>query len=153
MQIKVKLDTAMPKISFHIAVACAFFLGCITSASTVSSSERNAHKTYAKKKSEHHHRGHGSMRKYKRAVVLKIARTNNRRIRHVKNERPGLRAAVRFTILKSGKIKAVKLLHSSGNRAFDRRALKMVKRSAPFPPLPWGIDRSLSFTVPIASVR
>lgn len=64
--------------------------------------------------------------------------------------RRGLRAAtVRFVISSSGSVTSASLGQSSGAPAFDQAALSMVRRASPFPPIPPGLGRSLSFNAPI----
>lgn len=48
----------------------------------------------------------------------------------------GLRCVVYFRLLRDGSVDNVKVEQSSGNRYFDESALRAVKSSAPFPPLP-----------------
>jgi protein TonB len=61
------------------------------------------------------------------------------------------RAVVRFAIQRSGAAGGVSLAASSGNAAIDQAALSMVRRAAPFPPLPaeYG-PATMALTVPIA---
>lgn len=61
------------------------------------------------------------------------------------------RAVVRFAIQRSGAAGGVSLASSSGNAAIDQAALSMVRRAAPFPPLPaeYG-PATMALTVPIA---
>lgn len=61
------------------------------------------------------------------------------------------RAVVRFAIQRSGAAGGVSLATSSGNSAIDQAALAMVRRAAPFPPLPaeYG-PATMALTVPIA---
>lgn len=61
------------------------------------------------------------------------------------------RAVVRFAIQRSGAAGGVSLASSSGNAAIDQAALAMVRRAAPFPPLPaeYG-PATMALTVPIA---
>lgn len=61
------------------------------------------------------------------------------------------RAVIRFAIQRSGAAGGVSLASSSGNAAIDQAALSMVRRAAPFPPLPpeYG-PATMALTVPIA---
>lgn len=61
------------------------------------------------------------------------------------------RAVVRFAIQRSGAAGGVSLASSSGNSTIDQAALAMVRRAAPFPPLPaeYG-PATMALTVPIA---
>ncbi|MGU9979570.1 energy transducer TonB [Phreatobacter sp. HK31-P] len=61
------------------------------------------------------------------------------------------RAVVRFAIQRSGAAGGVALASSSGNAAIDQAALSMVRRAAPFPPLPPEYaPETMALTVPIA---
>ena len=58
--------------------------------------------------------------------------------------------AVRFTLDRLGHVLETSIAKSSGDEAFDRAALSMVKRSDPVPPPPALIaDDGLTFTVPV----
>lgn len=60
------------------------------------------------------------------------------------------RAVVRFSITRSGAAAGIGLVASSGNAAIDQAALAMVRRAAPFPPLPAAFGpASMPLTVPI----
>jgi protein TonB len=60
------------------------------------------------------------------------------------------RPVVSFTILRSGAATGVSLARSSGNSSLDQAATAMVRRAAPFPPLPSEFaPGSMSLTVPI----
>lgn len=60
------------------------------------------------------------------------------------------RAIVRFTIQRSGAVAGIGLAASSGNAAIDQAALAMVRRAAPFPPLPPEFGpASMPLTVPV----
>ncbi len=61
------------------------------------------------------------------------------------------RAVVRFSILRSGAAGGVSLASSSGNSVVDQAAVAMVRRAAPFPPLPaeYG-PAAMPLTVPVA---
>ncbi|HEY9786582.1 MAG TPA: TonB family protein [Candidatus Obscuribacterales bacterium] len=48
------------------------------------------------------------------------------------------RSVAHFTITKSGELRQLKLIRSSGSAAMDQAALKSVENAAPFPPLPQG---------------
>lgn len=58
-------------------------------------------------------------------------------------------ASVHFVISASGSVTSASLGRSSGNSAFDQAAVSMVRRASPFPPIPPGLGRSLSFNAPI----
>jgi periplasmic protein TonB len=59
-------------------------------------------------------------------------------------------ARLAFSIDRTGRVLASRIVHSSGSDALDREALALVRRAAPFPPPPTGLpDDRLSFVVPI----
>jgi periplasmic protein TonB len=59
-------------------------------------------------------------------------------------------ARLAFSIDRTGRVLASRILHSSGSEALDQEALALVRRAAPFPPPPAGLpDDGLSFVVPI----
>lgn len=59
------------------------------------------------------------------------------------------RALIRFSISRSGRVTAVRLVKRSGNTAVDQAALAMVRRASPFPPIPAGMKSGMTFTVPV----
>lgn len=59
-------------------------------------------------------------------------------------------AVVAFTITKRGTVTGVRLKRGSGNAAIDREVLNMVRRAAPFPPIPKGTGRSrIPLSIPV----
>ena len=59
-------------------------------------------------------------------------------------------ARLAFSIDRTGRVLASRIVHSSGSEALDQEALALVRRAAPFPPPPAGLpDDRLSFVVPI----
>jgi len=61
-------------------------------------------------------------------------------------------AQVRFTVTANGGVTGVRLVSSSGNKAFDQAALKSVQRAAPYPAIPAAAKRaSWTFTLPIGT--
>jgi periplasmic protein TonB len=59
-------------------------------------------------------------------------------------------ARLSFSIDRTGRVLASRIVHSSGSEALDQEALALVRRAAPFPPPPAGVsDDRLSFVVPI----
>ncbi|MFP4169219.1 MAG: energy transducer TonB [Desulfonatronovibrionaceae bacterium] len=61
------------------------------------------------------------------------------------------RAKVRFTINKSGEVKEVRIIASSGHKALDKAAVDAVHRAAPFPSTPGGMfDYPLSLQVEVS---
>jgi len=74
------------------------------------------------------------------------ARLASRRPRNVR--RRGT-AVVRFGLSRSGGVRYVKLLRSSGDKSLDSAALAAVRRASPFPRPPAGMSlRQLSFSIP-----
>ena len=51
------------------------------------------------------------------------------------------RVVVFYTIKKNGKLGSYKILTSSGNKELDKAAIKALKKSAPFEPLPEGFTK------------
>ncbi|MGV3650089.1 MAG: TonB family protein [Devosia sp.] len=61
---------------------------------------------------------------------------------------------VRFTVAANGSLSGASIARSSGNGALDQAALALVRRAAPFPPIPAGAGRSSwTFDVPLAFRR
>jgi protein TonB len=61
-------------------------------------------------------------------------------------------AQVRFTVKANGSVTGVRLVKSSGNKAFDQAALKSVQRAAPYPAIPAAAKKaSWTFTLPIGA--
>ncbi|HQF31812.1 MAG TPA: energy transducer TonB, partial [Hyphomicrobiales bacterium] len=62
---------------------------------------------------------------------------------------PGGRGTVtvRFTVTASGSVSSASVVQSSGSRNLDRAAIVAVKRG--FPPIPPGLPRQITFTLPI----
>jgi periplasmic protein TonB len=59
-------------------------------------------------------------------------------------------ARLEFSIDRSGRVLASRIIHSSGSDALDQEALALIRRAAPFPPPPAGLpDDGLSFVVPV----
>jgi protein TonB len=59
------------------------------------------------------------------------------------------RASVGFTLTRGGQVASVALAGSSGSMILDQATLAMVRRAAPFPPMPDGGPASMSFTAAI----
>ena len=62
------------------------------------------------------------------------------RIRRPRASSPGS-TMVAFTVAMDGSLERLEVQHSSGSRRFDREALRMVERGAPFPRPPAGVNR------------
>jgi protein TonB len=59
-------------------------------------------------------------------------------------------ARLAFSIDRSGRVLASRIVHSSGSDALDQEALALIRRAAPFPVPPAGLsDDRLSFVVPV----
>jgi periplasmic protein TonB len=59
-------------------------------------------------------------------------------------------ARLAFSIDRTGRVLASRIVHSSGSEALDQEALALVRRAAPFPPPPVGLpDDRLLFVVPV----
>ncbi|MBA3055478.1 MAG: energy transducer TonB [Sphingomonadales bacterium] len=70
------------------------------------------------------------------------------------NRPPGIagegRVDVGFRIDRGGNLISAEVAHSSGNALLDRLALRGVRKAAPFPPPPDGLDeQSLAFIIPV----
>ena len=63
------------------------------------------------------------------------------RVRRPRASGPGS-AFVSFTVAPSGELENIAILESSGSSRFDRDALRVVERAAPFPQPPSGVNRS-----------
>ena len=59
------------------------------------------------------------------------------------------RVVVSFSLSRSGGVRGVRVVRSSGNGSIDRAAVRMVKRASPFPRMPAGGPASMRFSVPI----
>ncbi|GAA6212028.1 hypothetical protein NBRC116602_17690 [Hyphomicrobiales bacterium 4NK60-0047b] len=60
------------------------------------------------------------------------------------------RVVVSFSLSRSGGVRGVRVVRSSGNGSIDRAAISMVKRASPFPRMPAGGPASMRFSVPIS---
>src|SRR5262249_41820260 len=54
-----------------------------------------------------------------------------------------------FRLDRQGRVTASRIVKSSGSAALDNESLELVKRAAPFPPLPPNVGDTLELTVPI----
>ncbi|MCS0501149.1 energy transducer TonB family protein [Ancylobacter mangrovi] len=78
----------------------------------------------------------------------------NRHKRFPAGENGRGKSRVAFTIDRSGRVVAVRLVGSSGNPRFDQEAVAMIRRSSPVPAPPDDVGgRTISFTVPVDFTR
>ncbi|MGH1350926.1 MAG: energy transducer TonB family protein [Methyloligellaceae bacterium] len=56
---------------------------------------------------------------------------------------------IKFVVAKSGKLLSARTIKNSGGRQIEREALNMIRRAAPFPPMPEYITKPQSFMMPI----
>ncbi|MBM20926.1 MAG: hypothetical protein CMN87_13035 [Stappia sp.] len=101
----------------------------------------------AKRRTARVEAGNASVSNYQGQVLRRLqrARRSVRDLRHANRD-----AHVRFVVTSSGGVSSIKLVRSSGNGRFDSAALSLVRRAAPFPPIPPALGRrSMPFTVPI----
>ncbi|MDQ0509805.1 energy transducer TonB family protein [Ancylobacter amanitiformis] len=78
----------------------------------------------------------------------------NRHKRYPAGENGSGKARVAFTIDRSGRVLAVRLIGGSGNGSFDEEAVAMVRRASPVPPPPADIGGStIRFSVPVDFTR
>lgn len=86
---------------------------------------------------------------YQRVIHQRIKRAQ-RYPRQSRQDHEEGTVKIGFVISSSGSVRGVRVVKSSGFGTIDRAAVDAVKRAAPFPPLPSGIERSeISVTVPI----
>lgn len=88
--------------------------------------------------------GNGSISNYRGKLRRKI----NRRFRPGRIRGAKRDVVVRFVVSKSGRVKSVAISRSSGSGKLDAAAIRAVRSSSPFPPLPGGRS-SLTVTVPM----
>lgn len=88
--------------------------------------------------------GKAAMSNYRGRVQSHLARYK-RRVGASKG-----RVVVSFSLARSGGVRGVRIVSSSGNGAIDRAAISMVKRASPFPRIPAGGPSSMRFSVPIS---
>ncbi|XYK79699.1 MAG: TonB family protein [Labrenzia sp.] len=112
-------------------------------------SNRTAQKGGAARKGKAKAAGNSEVTNYPAKVhrkVLRSVRTPRSLGRLAKD------AQVRFTVKANGGVTGVRLVRSSGNKAFDQAALKSVQRAAPYPAIPAAAKRaSWTFTLPIGA--
>lgn len=92
--------------------------------------------------------GNAARTNYRGLVNRKLARAKGR----MQNPAKG-KVTVHFTILASGAISGLTTYESSGKKALDDAALKIVRNASPFPPIPaetgkksWGMTVEMVFT-------
>jgi protein TonB len=98
-------------------------------------------------------RGSASLSSYQAKLAAHLRRF---RIYPAEAEARGLTgvAMVSFTVRRDGGLAAVRLTRGSGYAVLDDAALAMVRRAAPFPPMPETISSStLSIAVPVSFDR
>jgi protein TonB len=59
------------------------------------------------------------------------------------------RATVSFTLNASGRVTEARVVRSAGSRILDDAALEMVRRAAPYPPIPRGLGSTITIQAPI----
>ncbi len=93
--------------------------------------------------------GRANLSSYLGQVISKVRR-QKRYPAAARRARAGGTAVVAFAINKQGRVSGVRLKRRSGNASIDREVLAMVRRAAPFPPIPRNIGRSrLSLSLPV----
>lgn len=85
--------------------------------------------------------GNAAATTYPGQVMRKINRVPKPRVS------AGGSAVVRFTIAGNGRLAGLSLARSSGSSQFDKAALGVIRRAAPFPAPPPGAQRSFSLTI------
>lgn len=91
--------------------------------------------------------GTANLSSYLGRVVSRVKRQKRYPASARRKKRSGT-AIVAFTITRSGSATGIRLRKRSGTSALDKEALAMVRRAAPFGPIPPGRSR-LSLTIPI----
>ncbi|WP_430512342.1 TonB family protein [Pannonibacter phragmitetus] len=82
-----------------------------------------------------------------------VQRALQRAMRRVRSRASGL-ATVSFVVSKDGSVSGIRISGSSGNPEVDEVALELVRRAAPFPPIPAEEGRSTwNFNVPVEITR
>ncbi len=93
--------------------------------------------------------GRAAMSNYLGRIVSRLQR-QKRYPRDARRKKMEGTAVVAFTVRSNGQVSGVRLKRSSGHAALDREARAMVKRAAPFPPMPSDVGRkALPLSVPI----
>ena len=85
---------------------------------------------------------------YRAQVAAKLARSKFYP-NAARRDRLTGRATVRFTLNASGRVTAVKVVRSAGSRILDDAAVDMVRRAAPYPPIPRGLGATITIQAPI----
>lgn len=107
---------------------------------------RNAGKSSGKKSRK---AGNASISNYKGKVRRKVRRSFKR---PRKGKRLRADAIVRFVLSRSGSVRSVRLVRSSGSKKLDKAALSAVRRASPFPKPPGNLGGSgLDFTIPFGA--
>lgn len=67
-----------------------------------------------------------------------------------KEESVGGKVYLEFLVLRSGEIKGIRIIQTSGNKRLDQEAIATINRAIPYPPIPEEIDKeSLWVKLPI----
>ncbi|MEF2070125.1 TonB family protein [Consotaella aegiceratis] len=83
--------------------------------------------------------------------ILRRIRRAQRYPSQARRERAEGTATVAFTVSSGGGVSGVRLVRSSGHTILDNAVVDLIRRAAPFPPIPAAAGRSsMSFTVPVA---
>ncbi|WP_125911856.1 energy transducer TonB [Kiloniella majae] len=86
---------------------------------------------------------------YWKAVQIHLAR-NKRYPRKAKRRQMQGEIMIQLTLFSSGKVESYKILESSGFPLLDKAAIKMINKSAPFPPFPASITAAqMSRRIPV----
>lgn len=97
--------------------------------------------THKKPASKSKAAGNSAVNNYPGKVMQALSKARKPRIR-AKGA-----ATVTFVIAASGALSKVRVTKTSGSKALDRAALKMIQSAAPFPPPPQGAQREFSIKI------
>ncbi len=93
--------------------------------------------------------GNAAVSNYPGKVAAKLRRVS-RTISRAAQASARSNAQVSFVVGAGGDVRSVRLVKSSGSPGLDDEALSIIRRAAPFPPIPAGAGRSnWAFTLPI----
>jgi TonB family protein len=88
---------------------------------------------------------------YRRAIMERLE-AQGREVQKAMPDSANGAGAVLFRIERSGALLEASLARSTGRRALDRAAVSIVRRAAPFPPIPDALPDELAITVPVEFV-